>query len=590
MQGAVFSGTEATKLVRSIETLSLDKTINWSLCLERLRASESLEALVGVLIPEMWRCAEAAVASSTYAGNVNFLRAVLHLRPDGVYQSMIAYPEGAEEVVTSATLWACIEQCSSGAVAIDVLVGLMDCGLGALKVEQRDVSARNGKETSSPSMQHFLERDTTHIMLVPLRDPAGVLVGMITLEVLCRNAIGTGFVWKECARSLLDLALVACPYLLARPRQARPVELVTNALLPVIGEHMRPVVEMLETFSKSNEVLLISGATGVGKSRIAQWCHAASQQHEQPFERLNLLTIPDNMQMAHLTGWRRGAFTGANRDVEGSLFRAGRGTLFIDEVDKLSLPAQAGLLQILDEREYRVLGSSGKPTQCHVRFIFGTNISLLTAVQRGLFREDLYYRINVLPVALPSLRTRRDEIAAWASVLLSRSVGEAEHSFSIDDEGIKMLENYDWPGNLRQLDNVMRRSLALSRILEPSTRRVSVEAIYRALNMEGERPTEAGKTPLEHAAEFVVDRAIEISEAEPFSLKIIDGFRGLVLEEATRRLGSKEAAFRLFALDNLVQHRNHHSTYRREIKKKEALLDLIERDAPSERRADQSKK
>src|SRR5206468_257763 len=130
----------------------------------------------------------------------------------------------------------------------------------------------------------------------------------------------------------------------------------TDPLLPVVGPSMEGLINLLRVFSRQEETVLISGPTGTGKSRLARWCHAQSPRRERTFETVDLQTVPVDIQMAALFGWRKGAFTGAVGDQAGWVEQADGGTLFLDEVDKLSLSAQAGLLQLLEERRYRVLG------------------------------------------------------------------------------------------------------------------------------------------------------------------------------------------------------------------------------------------
>src|SRR5262249_2358515 len=157
-----------------------------------------------------------------------------------------------------------------------------------------------------------------------------------------------------------------------------------------------------------------------GKSRLARWCHAQSPRSSRPFETVRLLSVPEELQMAELMGWRRGAFTGAVRDTPGALARAAKGTLFIDAIDKPRPKAPAGVLGLRETRRYRPLGDNAGEQRADVRFIVSTNVDLHAAVRAGRFREDLYYRINVLPVRLPSLEERLDELPAWVEYMLLR--------------------------------------------------------------------------------------------------------------------------------------------------------------------------
>ncbi len=180
------------------------------------------------------------------------------------------------------------------------------------------------------------------------------------------------------------------------------------------------MVSLLRTFSEQEETILLSGATGVGKSRLARWCHCHSGRRAGPFETLNLLSVPGELQLAELFGWRRGAFTGAVKDSPGSLARAQGGTLFIDEIDKLSLGAQGAMLQVLEDRTYRSLGD-GATHHADVRFVVGTNGDLQAMVREGRFRPDLFFRINVLPIAVPPPLARPAAAAAAAARARARA-------------------------------------------------------------------------------------------------------------------------------------------------------------------------
>ena len=349
---------------------------------------------------------------------------------------------------------------------------------------------------------------------------------------------------------------------------------------------MRPVIERLRIFAQENETLLLTGSTGAGKSRLARWCHEQSPRRSGPFERVQLLGIPEELQLGELFGWRRGAFTGAVRDHMGSIARARGGTLFIDEIDKLSLRAQASLLEFLDERRYRVLGETGREHAADVRIIVGTNADLHETVRHGQFREDLYYRIHVLVVRVPPLSERSDEIGAWARWLLERSQPPHPRGprVRLTVEAETLLSQARWPGNLRQLDNVVRRARSLARLSAPGDGGellVNERHVRDALALEREGEDEAW-TLLERAATAFVREAGRRPPGQ-VTFALADAFRSLILDAAARAAGSKEAAFLLLGEAAMVRRRNHHRVWRREMIRLEQLRRVLShRDADRE--------
>lgn len=345
-----------------------------------------------------------------------------------------------------------------------------------------------------------------------------------------------------------------------------------DPLLPVVGPSMRGLLDQLRRFARQDETLLLSGPTGAGKSRLARWCHQQSPRCNQPFETLHLLGVPEELQPGELFGWRKGAFTGAAHDYPGGIARAEGGTLFLDEIDKLSLRAQAGLLQFLDERLYRPLGSTGRLRQADVRIIVGTNTDLLAAVRAGRFREDLHYRINVLPVRLPPLAERRDEIVPWAEYFLaSRHRLRHPHGRVIlSKAAIAHLENAPWPGNLRQLDNILRRAYALA-IDEESgdcgaaTLVIDGEHVQRAFVLEPNPSTEGEGlyVQLERLAHAFVRHCQHGTGEVCLKLDHADAFRSLALLAAVEQARDPVAALQRVGQTSTLRGRNHHRLLRR---------------------------
>ncbi|RPJ66913.1 MAG: sigma-54-dependent Fis family transcriptional regulator, partial [Acidobacteria bacterium] len=214
---------------------------------------------------------------------------------------------------------------------------------------------------------------------------------------------------------------------------------------------MRNLFQMLETVAATNSTVLITGETGTGKELVARAIHHNSPRKAQRFVALNCSAIPETLLEAELFGHVRGAFTGAVANRPGRFEQAHRGTLFLDEVGTMSVALQMKLLRAVQEREFEKVGDS-RPTKVDVRVIAATNSDLAQMVRDGRFREDLYYRLNVIPMALPPLRDRREDIPLLAEHFLGRyrdQMGKAVTGISA--EAIRYLSAYDWPGNIREL-------------------------------------------------------------------------------------------------------------------------------------------
>jgi len=232
---------------------------------------------------------------------------------------------------------------------------------------------------------------------------------------------------------------------------------------------MRSVIAMGERGAKANIPILITGESGVGKEVIARAIQGASERSGGPFITVNCGAIPENLVESILFGHEKGSFTGANTKHLGKFQEAHKGTLFLDEVGELPLDMQVKLLRVLQEGEVDPIGSK-RPVSVDVRIISATNRNLVDAVNEGRFREDLYYRLNVFPIQVPSLRERQADIAALTSHFIKRF--NAQERLSVQGaskETLDMLITHDWPGNVRQLENAIFRAMILSdgKLLQP---------------------------------------------------------------------------------------------------------------------------
>jgi two-component system response regulator PilR (NtrC family) len=232
----------------------------------------------------------------------------------------------------------------------------------------------------------------------------------------------------------------------------------------VVGQSqpMHQVFQMLELVSPMNSTVLIHGETGTGKELIARTIHHNSPRADQRFVAFNSAAIPENLAEAELFGHAKGAFTGAISARVGRFELAHRGTIFIDEVGLMSLSLQSKLLRALQEREIERVGES-RPIKFDARVIAATNSDLRKLVKDGTFREDLYYRLNVIPIQLPPLRDRREDVPLLARFFVQKSCRSNNlPPRTLSQDAIRALMNYSWPGNIRQLENAIEHSVAMT--------------------------------------------------------------------------------------------------------------------------------
>ncbi len=221
-----------------------------------------------------------------------------------------------------------------------------------------------------------------------------------------------------------------------------------------------PMQEIFSTILRvapTRTTVLLCGESGVGKDLIARAIHHHSPRRDRPFVKINCTAIPENLMESELFGYEKGAFTGAASTKPGKFEQADTGTAFLDEIGDVPPSIQVKLLRVLQERELERLGSN-KTRQVDVRVIAATNADLREALEQGTFREDLYYRLNVLPLNIPPLRERKEDIPALARHFVAKFSPES----TIGDDAIEKLMAYHWPGNVRELENVIERSLVLA--------------------------------------------------------------------------------------------------------------------------------
>ena len=239
----------------------------------------------------------------------------------------------------------------------------------------------------------------------------------------------------------------------------------------IIGNsaRIREIFKVISEVAPTNATVLITGESGTGKELVARAIHNRSQRREQPFVTLNCGALPESLMESELFGYEKGAFTGALAAKIGRIEMASGGTLFLDEVGDMSPKTQVDLLRVLQDREVRRLGAT-KVTNIDVRFIAATNRYLREEIAEKRFREDLYYRLNVVPIAMPPLRERREDISLLLESFLQEfcRIHHREPK-TVSDQTLTLLNQYSWPGNIRELRNLTERLVVLTRhsIIEP---------------------------------------------------------------------------------------------------------------------------
>jgi two-component system NtrC family response regulator len=287
------------------------------------------------------------------------------------------------------------------------------------------------------------------------------------------------------------------------------------------------MAELLETALKvasSEATVLITGESGTGKEVMARLIHQHSPRKDNPMVAVNCTAIPDNLIESELFGHVKGAFTGAVANRKGRFQTAANGTLFLDEIGELKMDMQAKLLRAIQEREVEPVGSD-RTEKVDVRIIAATNKDLLEAVTEGTFREDLYYRLGVIPLHLPPLRERREDIPGLAKHFLKKL--DAPRGVRFSDKAMKLLKNYDWPGNIRELQNSIERCLILRKadIIEP-------EDLNLSKSPDGD--------------------TLEIPEIPADGLSLEEFEKGLIIKAMQKSNGNRSQAARLLKIPRHV--------------------------------------
>ncbi len=371
--------------------------------------------------------------------------------------------------------------------------------------------------------------DAEEKLVLPAQVPAVMLTRSAHPSVTRRQGTGRhSLVYADPVSEASLAALVAC---------------ATPGNMPIaVDPESLSVLALAERLAASEIPVLINGPTGTGKEVLSRFIHAHSLRRNGPFIAINCAAMPETMLEAMLFGHQKGAFTGAAGSSEGFFRAADGGTLLLDEIAEMPMPLQAKLLRALQEGEVVPIGAT-HPIKVDVRIIACANRDLPLEVQEGRFRADLFYRLNVFPLALTPLRERNEDIAPLAFSLMLRHTPQGTPAPWISDAALAMLRHHGWPGNVRELENVVRRALLLSQgCAEIRPEHIHFDSAARLVG--GEQPVIGGDSAVSHAADDgrKLSNIVQVHEAKAImsTLAACGGSR----IEAARQLGISERTLR----------------------------------------------
>ncbi|UJQ94997.1 nitrogen regulation protein NR(I) [Mariluticola halotolerans] len=281
--------------------------------------------------------------------------------------------------------------------------------------------------------------------------------------------------------------------------------------MPLVGRSaaMQDIYRALARLMQTDLTVMVSGESGTGKELVARALHDFGKRRNGPFVAINMAAIPRDLIEAELFGHEKGAFTGATARSSGRFEQAEGGTLFLDEIGDMPMDAQTRLLRVLQEGEYTMVGGR-TAIKTNVRIVAATHRDLSQMIRQGLFREDLYYRLNVVPLRLPPLRERGDDIADLISHFLRAAQRDGEQAKVLTPEAVKLLQQYSWPGNVRELENLVMR---LSALYTDET--ISAEIVHHELNLS-DRPAGNGNSGPADVSTAVESHVAQLlAESEP---------------------------------------------------------------------------
>ena len=309
-----------------------------------------------------------------------------------------------------------------------------------------------------------------------------------------------------------------------KPVKGRVTE--TSKEIVTQNQEMLNLLDVTQNIAKSKATVLIQSESGTGKELLAHYIHDHSERAGKPFVAVNCAALPDTLLESELFGYKKGAFTGANQDHRGKFEQAHTGTILLDEISEMALPLQAKLLRVLQEHEIDKVGGK-EPVQVDVRVVATTNRGMLEMVESGKFREDLYFRLNVIPLALPALRERMDDLPILVEHFLDKHsrLNKRERP-TVSPETMAILRDYRWRGNVRELENVVERALLLcdGKEIKPHNLLMHSQMGKQSINQDLARAT---------ASQPTSESAEEIPESKDSALGIEVG---MSMKEAEKKL------------------------------------------------------
>ena len=351
--------------------------------------------------------------------------------------------------------------------------------------------------------------------------------GSVPQAVEAIKAGATDFLLKPFSHEALDEVL-------ARLAQRSSSTSADSSEIITRNPGMLGLLEQAAQAAKTQATILVQAESGTGKELLARWVHQNSSNSKGPFVAVNCAALPENLLESELFGYEKGAFTGANGFKPGKFELAQNGTILLDEIGEMAPLLQAKLLRVLQEQEVDRVGGR-RPVPINVRVIATTNKDLRKLIARGQFREDLFFRLNVVPLRVPTLRDRKDDIALLVSHFMKKYGGIADAI--VDTETLELLERYGWPGNVRELENVVHRSFALRGRLKI----LPADLFDHSIDAPESNPSQAGQSVGEMERKLIMSTLEQTNGNRTHAAKLL-GISLRTLRNKLREYRVEEAA------------------------------------------------